>query len=83
MYKGRDSVKVWFFPRNDAVPGVIANGAPRGTYMYPDLTWGAPAANFPFYPDRCDYAKHFNAHRMVFDLTFCVSTLSALLALND
>jgi len=80
MYKGRDSVKVWFFPRNDYVPEVIADGASWGTYMSPDRTWGAPAANFPFYPDRCDYKSHFDAHQIVINLTFCVSVLATPLS---
>jgi len=79
MYKGRDSVKVWFYPRIGYVPEVIRDGAQRGKPMHPDITWGFPAANFPFYPDRCNYEQHFNAHQIVFDLTFCVSVLSTLL----
>lgn len=79
MYRGSDSVKIWFYPRNGYVPNVILNGARWGEQMYPDLTWGLPAANFPFYPEYCDYDQHFNAHEMVFDLTFCVSLCFRLL----
>jgi len=32
-----------------------------------------PAANFPMRKGYCDYDQHFDAHKMVFDLTFCVS----------
>jgi hypothetical protein len=79
MYRGPDSVKVWFFPRVGNVPEVILNGGQRGTPIFPDITWGLPAANFPFYPEYCDYESHFNAHMLVFDLTFCVSLPSTLL----
>ncbi|KAF8264596.1 concanavalin A-like lectin/glucanase domain-containing protein [Lactarius quietus] len=64
MYRATDSVKIWFFPRDGYVPEF-------GQPIYPDFTWGSPAANFPFYPQYCDYDTHFNAHEMVFDLTFC------------
>ncbi|KAH9165476.1 concanavalin A-like lectin/glucanase domain-containing protein [Lactarius sanguifluus] len=46
MYKGRDSVKVWFYPRVGYVPKVIRDGAKA---VRPDITWGLPAANFPFF----------------------------------
>ena len=79
MYRGPDSVKVWFFPRVGNVPEVIRDRAPREMPVYPDISWGSPDANFPFYPDLCDYEQHFDAHQIVFDLTFCVSVLSTLL----
>ncbi len=78
-YKGRDFVKVWFYPRLGYVPEVIRDGAQRGKLVDPDFSWGFPAANFPFYPGHCDYEQHFNAHQMVFDLTFCVGVLSTRL----
>ncbi|KAH9019591.1 concanavalin A-like lectin/glucanase domain-containing protein [Lactarius deliciosus] len=70
-YRGRDSVKVWFYPRHGYVPEVFRDGAPWGVPVYPDIFWGVPAANFPFFPDLCDYEQHFAAHRIIFDLTFC------------
>ncbi|KAI9442643.1 glycoside hydrolase family 16 protein [Lactarius indigo] len=76
MYKGRESVKVWFYPRAGYVPSVIRDGAQRGRPVYPDLTWGFPAANFPFDSRHCNYDQHFDAHQIVFDLTFCVGVLS-------
>ncbi|KAH8994699.1 concanavalin A-like lectin/glucanase domain-containing protein [Lactarius hatsudake] len=79
MYKGRDSVKVWFYPRDGYVPRVIRDGAGRGQPVRPDFTWGLPAANFPFFPNYCNYAEHFDAHQIVFDLTFCVGVLSTYL----
>jgi hypothetical protein len=79
MYRASDSVKIWFFSREDEdIPDVIRNGPQCDEPVYPDATWGAPDANFPFYPQYCDYDTHFNAHEMVFDLTFCVSVLSYL-----
>ena len=38
-----------------------------------DPSWGIPAANFPFLPNYCNYDEHFDAHQIIFDLTFCVS----------
>ncbi|KAI9462903.1 concanavalin A-like lectin/glucanase domain-containing protein, partial [Lactarius psammicola] len=70
-YRGRDSVKVWYYPRHRFAPEVIRVGAPWGVPVYPDIFWGIPAANFPFCPDLCDYEQHFNAHQIIFDLTFC------------
>ena len=74
-YRGPDSVKVWFFPRtqHDDIPEVIRYGGQKGTPIYPDSTWGLPAAIFPFYPEYCNYETHFDPHILVFDLTFCVS----------
>ena len=79
MYKGRDAVKIWSFPRRSIIPPMIRDGVPQGWAMKPDPSWGDPDANFPFDPDLCDYKPHFDAHRIVFDLTFCVSMLFALL----
>ncbi|KAH9033134.1 glycoside hydrolase family 16 protein [Lactarius hengduanensis] len=71
MYKARDSVKIWNWKRRGSVPHVIRNGARRGQPVVPDASWGPPDANFPFNPDYCNYDQHFNAHQIVFDLTFC------------
>ena len=74
MYRGSDSVKIWFYPRNDeGVPEAIRQPGQCGQPILPDSTWGDPDANFPFSSQDCDYDQHFNAHQMVFDLTFCVS----------
>lgn len=79
MYRGSDSVKVWFYPRDDeGVPEVIRQPGQCGEPILPDSTWGDPDANFPFSSQDCDYDQHFNAHQMVFDLTLCVS-LSCLI----
>ncbi|KAH9027702.1 concanavalin A-like lectin/glucanase domain-containing protein [Lactarius pseudohatsudake] len=53
------------------VPEVIRDGAQRRKLVYPDFDWDVPAANFPFDSDQCDYEQHFDAHQIVFDLTFC------------
>ncbi|KAL0956281.1 hypothetical protein HGRIS_002439 [Hohenbuehelia grisea] len=70
MHKSRDmGVRVWFWSRSDpSVPSAITSGSPVLTYGDMD-SWGTPDANFP--PDTCQYDTHFNAHQMVFDLTFC------------
>jgi hypothetical protein len=39
----------------------------------PDPSWGIPAADFPMSPDLCNYDEHFDAHQIIFSLTFCVS----------
>jgi len=73
MYKGRDAVKIWSFPRRDyPVPPMIRDGASVSREWAMDLdSWGDPDAHFPFDPYLCDYKQHFDAHQMVFDLTFC------------
>ncbi|KZT22212.1 glycoside hydrolase family 16 protein [Neolentinus lepideus HHB14362 ss-1] len=37
----------------------------------PDESWGWPEAAFPTGDSNCGYEQHFDAHQMVFDLTFC------------
>ncbi|KAI0046071.1 glycoside hydrolase family 16 protein [Auriscalpium vulgare] len=68
MSKTHDKgVQVWFWSRFAGwIPPEIQFG---GENIYPNPTWGTPAATFPM--DMCDYDSHFNAHQMVFDLTFC------------
>jgi len=67
-------VKIYFWSRNSAdIPPEIRKS--RSGILYPDPSWGVPAADFPMYPDFCNYDDHFNAHQIVFDLTFCVSDL--------
>ncbi|KAI0032089.1 glycoside hydrolase family 16 protein [Vararia minispora EC-137] len=61
-------IAVWFWPRNSrSVPVEILNG---GATVVPSVSWGTPAAYFPL-GDNCPYDGHFDAHKMVFDLTFC------------
>jgi len=65
-------IQVWFWPRDSpSVPPEICQGAPKGQAVFPSAAWGEPVANFPMFPDYCDYYSHFNAQRIVFDLTFC------------
>ncbi|KAI9510935.1 concanavalin A-like lectin/glucanase domain-containing protein [Russula earlei] len=65
-------IQVWFWPRDSPdIPTEIRHGVSNETTIYPTWQWGEPAANFPMLKDYCDYHDHFNAHRMVFDLTFC------------
>jgi hypothetical protein len=66
-----DGINVWFWPRDDEdVPSDIIDDPMRMTL---DGDWGIPDAAFP--ATTCDYSSHFDAHAMVFDLTFCVSAL--------
>jgi hypothetical protein len=71
MRKERElGVSVWFWGRNDpTVPSEIENSS----QSLAPTQWRTPDANFPTSSDNCDYDQHFNAHQIVFDLTFCVS----------
>ncbi|KAI0256410.1 concanavalin A-like lectin/glucanase domain-containing protein [Lactifluus subvellereus] len=65
-------IQVWFWPYcSSSVPSEIRDGVPQGQSIAPDSTWGPPAANFTMVPGLCDYAQHFDAQEIVFDLTFC------------
>ncbi|KAJ6499360.1 glycoside hydrolase family 16 protein [Mycena sanguinolenta] len=61
-------VSVWFWSRyNSSVPLEVSQGL---STINPDPDfWGVPDAVFP--TDNCDYPSHFDAHSIVFDLTFC------------
>ncbi|EJD03023.1 glycoside hydrolase family 16 protein [Fomitiporia mediterranea MF3/22] len=57
---------VYFWPRNDpSVPAEVASGAAT---VNPD-GWGEPEALFP--TDTCNWPQFFDAHNIIFDLTFC------------
>jgi len=65
-------IQVWFWERDSSsVPPEISQGAQGGQGVFPSIAWGEPVANFPMLPGYCDYGSHFNAQRIVFDLTFC------------
>ena len=69
-------IKIYFWWRDSTnVPPEIREFGSGGGSLYPDSSWGVPAADFPMLPHLCNYDDHFNAHKMVFDLTFCVSDL--------
>lgn len=70
MHRSRSQgVAVYFWPRTSTeVPSAVSRGY---GLIQPDYTWGVPQAYFPF-TSSCDYGTHFDAHKMVFDLTFCV-----------
>lgn len=73
--RSRDSgIRLWFWPRNspNIPPKISQGGVSNGEQITPDATWGEPAANFPLNPGKCNYDQYFNAHKMIFDLTFCV-----------
>jgi len=76
MLKSRDcGIQIWFWPRNspDIPPEIALGGAWKGEPLIanPLDTWGPPDANFPLDPNYCNYDQFFNAHQIVFDLTFC------------
>jgi hypothetical protein len=63
-----DGINVWFWSRTDpTVPDEVRSGR---NSVSPDSSWGWPSAAFP--STSCDYASHFNAHEIIFDLTLCV-----------
>ena len=67
-------IKIYFWSRDSVdVPPEIRECGSGGGSLYPDPSWGVPAADFPMCSDLCNYNDHFNAHQIVFDLTFCVS----------
>lgn len=63
-------VAVWFWGRNDwSMPASVRYPSDA---IRPDVTWGLPDAIFPS-SNNCTFSDHFDAHQIVFDLTFCVS----------
>lgn len=72
-----DGVRIWFWNRWDPdVPWEIRHPPTSDLFgpatIAPTPLWGLPAAVFEF-GEECSYADHFDAHNLVFDLTFCVS----------
>ena len=65
MERTSSDIRVWFWPRNGAVPSGIQSGA---TAINTD-NWGTPAADFP--NTSCNYAQYFDAHHIIINLTFC------------
>ncbi|KAI5118460.1 hypothetical protein M0805_006279 [Coniferiporia weirii] len=62
-----DGAYVYFWARNDpSVPEEVKSG---GKTINPSDSWGEPEARFP--TDTCNWSQHFNAHNIIFDLTFC------------
>lgn len=68
-------ISIWFWSRqNPTVPEEVRNGS---DWLSPSVDeWGIPDAQFP--TTNCDYESHFNAHAIIFDLTFCVGALCLL-----
>lgn len=66
-------IKVWFWPREDFLAPFDVRSDEET--VDPDL-WGEPIAYFPT-GGNCEYEEHFDAHRIVFDLTFCVRWFSS------
>jgi hypothetical protein len=61
-------IKVWFWPRSALF---IPSDVRRECDDVNPNSWGPPTAYFPT-GDDCVYEEHFDAHMLVFDLTFCV-----------
>lgn len=56
-----DGIRVWSFPR-DSIPADILAGQPTTAgWPVPDYDFTGPGANI---------ASHFNAHQIIFDLTY-------------
>jgi len=68
-------IRVYFWPRDNSidVPMEIRKCGSGGGSLLPDPSWGIPAADFPISPGLCNYDEHFDAHQIIFSLTFCVS----------
>jgi hypothetical protein len=80
-------ITIWFWSRNDPTAPAEVRGIGGGGNLLdavdnvlgsslsphviePSDLWGLPEAVFPI--SQCS-ASHFDAHMMIFDLTFCVS----------
>lgn len=72
MQRTAAGINIWFWSRTDpTVPYEVSSGTRS---VSANSSWGLPSAAFPF--TSCDYASYFNAHAIIFDLTFCVSLLA-------
>jgi hypothetical protein len=70
MERSRDrGISVWFWSRTD--PNVPSSVKESPDSLEPDGSWGEPEAHFP--TDTCEYNTHFDDHRIIFDITLCVS----------
>ena len=64
----KSGIKVWFWARDDpSLPHSLRWASPD---LSVEKEWGQPEASFSY--GGCDYPSHFDAHQMIFDLTFCV-----------
>ncbi len=69
-------IQIWYWPRySQSIPPEIL----WGNSLTPDSSWGTPAANFSMIPGYCNYSEYFNAQQIIFDLTFCVSSIDICL----
>ncbi|RPA72146.1 beta-1,3-1,4-glucanase [Ascobolus immersus RN42] len=65
-----EHIKVWFFPRGQ-IPADIQGSNPE------PVNWGVPVAEFK---GGCDIDKHFKAHRIIINTTFCGDWAGAVFA---
>ena len=83
MFRSEAAIQVWFWERKDwSAPLAIRYGLNTSQSLVPDPSWGSPVANFLMASGSCDYGQHFDAHNIVFDLTFCVRTLFPCILLS-
>lgn len=69
-----DGIFMWFWGRDDPnVPDDVADEE----RVIDTSTWGEPEGVWA--ASGCNVGQHFDAHEIVFDLTFCVSTSSLAL----
>ncbi|KAF8703051.1 hypothetical protein AX14_014249 [Amanita brunnescens Koide BX004] len=65
MERSNACIRVWFWPRNGAVPSDVRSGASS----VETENWGTPSALFP--NTSCDIDNYFAAQNIVINLTFC------------
>jgi hypothetical protein len=75
----QDGVKIWFWSRNDPKIPTEVSDLPAPGRSISTANFGVPSASFPM-GDQCDFASHFDPHRIVINLTFCVSPLLTFFA---
>jgi hypothetical protein len=69
MERSIHGVFIWFYSRCDPdIPWTVRNeSAALDTNQF------VKSPDAAFYCDNCDYNSHFDAHEIIFDLTFCAS----------
>ncbi|WVF66054.1 hypothetical protein IAT40_000792 [Kwoniella sp. CBS 6097] len=56
---------MWFWPHNS---GHLPSDVAGGSQIIMESLWSQPIANFQ--PDNCDFAKYFDKHEIIINLTF-------------
>ncbi|KAI0035226.1 concanavalin A-like lectin/glucanase domain-containing protein [Vararia minispora EC-137] len=68
-------INVWFFTRSEVPPALSTNLSVDTSAL------GTPTVNYP--PTDCDINTYFAAQHLIFDITLCGGTLTALLSHLD